>query len=124
MLSNYVFSENCKIDSIRKGELRDLLVATIKGKNLEMILDVISSLNVFNEGEEVRVILSREKPEFTEKDFCAHGYVVTEKKKGDNFVSIISFFGPLLRIVSADGFLQRVGLKSMDHVYFCVRKNE
>ncbi|MEM1622032.1 MAG: DNA-directed RNA polymerase subunit G, partial [Metallosphaera sp.] len=125
VLSSYSFSEMCKIDSIKKGELRDLLIVAVRCQDTEFNLDMISSLNMFKDGENVNVILSKERPDFTEKDFCAHGYVVTQKKKGDGtFVTIISFFGPLLRISSKDDFLKRAGLNVMDHVYFCVRKSE
>ncbi|WP_238024716.1 DNA-directed RNA polymerase subunit G [Metallosphaera javensis (ex Hofmann et al. 2022)] len=124
MLSSYAFSETCKIDSIKRGELRDLLVISMKCQDTEFNLDMISSLNMFNDGESVNIVLSKERPDFTERDFCAHGYVVTQKKKNEGaYVTIISFFGPLLRISSKDDFLKRAGLNVMDHVYFCVKKS-
>lgn len=81
MLSSYSFSEMCKIDSIKKGELRDLLIVAVRCQDTEFNLDMISSLNMFKDGENVNVILSKERPDFTEKDFCAHGYVVTQKRR-------------------------------------------
>ncbi|MEM3293350.1 MAG: DNA-directed RNA polymerase subunit G, partial [Metallosphaera sp.] len=77
VLSNYVFSEICDIVSIKKGELRDLLVISIKCKDIDITLDMISSINMFEQGEKVNLTISKERPEFSERDFCAHGYVVT-----------------------------------------------
>ncbi|MEM0071472.1 MAG: DNA-directed RNA polymerase subunit G [Metallosphaera sp.] len=124
VLSNYVFSEICDIVSIKKGELRDLLVISIKCKDIDITLDMISSINMFEQGEKVNLTISKERPEFSERDFCAHGYVVTEKKKKDeSYTTIISFFGPLLRISSNESFIEKKGLKIMDHIYFCIKKS-
>lgn len=114
----YNFSQECTVERIEKGELRDLLVVKIKCGEITMNLDVVSSINIFKEGGKVRTIISQQPPEYSPDDFCAHGYVVTEKRK-DSFITLISFFGPVLRISSQESFTKITQLKVMDHVYFC-----
>ncbi|QKQ99874.1 DNA-directed RNA polymerase subunit G [Metallosphaera tengchongensis] len=126
MPDTFIYSEECVVRSIEKGQLRDLLIVNLDCNNLSMNLDMISSINTLNVNEKVNVIFSASKPEFGVDDFCAHGYVVTEKRKKieneENFVTIISFFGPLLRISSKTSFLERYKLNIMDHIYFCIKK--
>lgn len=113
----YNFSQECVVEKVEKGELRDLFVVKMKCGEIVMSLDVVSFINIFKEGGRVKTIISKELPQYSPEDFCAHGHVVTEKK--DGFVTIISFFGPLLRISSKESFLKTANLNVMDHVYFC-----
>jgi len=81
MSVTYNFSQECTVERIEKGELRDLLVVKIKCGEITMNLDVVSSINIFKEGGKVRTIISQQPPEYSPDDFCAHGYVVTEKRR-------------------------------------------
>lgn len=116
---------NCEINSIEKGSLKNLLIVKLSCDNININFDIVENINIFNEKDKVRVIISRAKPSYTNKDFCGHGYIVTELKdttQDGKYNLIISLFGLLVKISNKESLLKTFGLNVMDHVYFCVKK--
>jgi DNA-directed RNA polymerase subunit G len=119
--NSYEYQELCKIDSIEQGAIRGIDVIKLDCGKIKADVDMISQINIFGQNQQVKFIISKNKPEFTENDFCAHGYLVTEKHQ-ENYITIISLFGPLIRIVSNESFCNEYNLNIMDHVYVCILK--
>ncbi|BDB97173.1 hypothetical protein SACC_01900 [Saccharolobus caldissimus] len=116
---------NCEINGIEKGSLKNLLIVKLSCDNININFDIVENINIFNEKDKVRVIISRTKPSYTNKDFCGHGYIVTELKDttpDGKYNLIISLFGLLVKISNKESLLKTFGLNVMDHVYFCVKK--
>lgn len=119
--NSYEYQELCKIASIEQGAIRGIDVIKLDCEKIKVDVDMISQINVFASNQQVKFIISKNKPEFTNNDFCAHGYIVTEKQQ-ENYVTIISLFGPLIRIISNESFCKEYNLNIMDHVYVCIIK--
>ncbi len=120
--NSYKLEKPCNISSIEPGALRGIDVIKLECGDLKVNVDIISSINIFSPGEKVKLVVSASKPQFTERDFCGHGYIVTEKKQAEKYITIISIFGPLVRIESDNSFLSSSKLNIMDHVYVCILK--
>jgi len=119
--NSYEYQELCRITSIEQGAIRGIDVIKLDCGKIKIDVDMISQINVFTANQQVKFIISKNKPEFTNNDFCAHGYVVTEKHQ-ESYVTIISLFGPLIRIVSDESFCNKYNISIMDHVYVCIIK--
>lgn len=65
----------CKITSIDKGSLKGLLIVKMSCENYQVEFDILDSINIFRNEENVKMEISREKPTYTSNDFCAHGYI-------------------------------------------------
>ncbi|AHC51050.1 DNA-directed RNA polymerase subunit G [Sulfolobus acidocaldarius SUSAZ] len=114
----------CKISSIEKGALKNLYVVKMYCNNdLKIEFDITKELSIFSKDEEVTFIISREKPEYSEKDFCAHGYLFLERQQDDgSFIDEISLYGLIVKILSKNGLINSKLFKMMDHIYYCVKK--
>jgi len=121
--NNYKLEKTCNITSVEPGALRGIDLINLECEDLKVGVDMISSINVFSPGEKVKLVIAKSKPEFGERDFCGHGYVVTEKRQSNKYVTLISIFGPLIRIESENSFLSSNNLSIMDHVYVCLLKS-
>lgn len=116
------FRQEGIVNSIENGALRGLYIVKIMTNDVTISLDVTKQINIFNVNEKYNIIISKNKPEFTQNDFCGHGYIVTEKKLQDSYVTIVSLYGLLIRIESKYSFIKKYGFNVMDHVYFCAIK--
>ncbi|MGC9104844.1 MAG: DNA-directed RNA polymerase subunit G [Thermoprotei archaeon] len=114
--------KECRIESKTPGSLKGLKLLNLDCGDYKITVDVVEEIDLFNEGDNVTFLVSREKPSFTNRDFCAHGYLFYEKKNGEGFVSLISLYGLLVRIQSSDGIISKGTLNMMDHVYVCIKK--
>jgi DNA-directed RNA polymerase subunit G len=118
---------NCKIISILQGQLQSLSILQINcnnNKNGYLIeMDIPNEINMFNEGEVVNFILDTEKPNYSPKDFCAHGYLFYERKDKEEYINLISLYGLLVKIISKEGLINSKKFKMMDHVYLCVKRS-
>lgn len=113
---------NCKITSINKGSLRGLYVISMECEKYKVEFDIVDTINIFKEGENVKMILSKDKPKYSSDDFCAHGYLFYEKAQGNDILSQISLYGLIVKIYSEKGLIGSKLFNMMDHVYFCVSK--
>ena len=115
---------SCKIDKIEQGSLKNLLILKMQCGDVIIETDMVEELNLFKEGDSVRVEISREKPTYTEKDFCAHGYLFYERPQEDGTIlDQISLFGLIVKISFKNGGLIKDNVfKMMDHVYYCIKK--
>lgn len=118
----YEFSQEGIVTSIENGALRGLYVVKIKTDELTISVDVTNQINIFNLNEKYNIIISKNRPRFTQNDFCGHGYIVTEKRTQENYVTLISLYGLIIRIESKYSFIKKFGFNIMDHVYFCAIK--
>lgn len=120
-------NEECKVISINKTSLKgNLLVELSCENNKKILFDIIESINNFKPNEKVKVVISKNRPEFEAEDFCGHGYIVTQKRNDEFVTTIISLFGLLIKIIEDknSNFMQKSNLNIMDHIYFCVRKEK
>ncbi|BCU70592.1 DNA-directed RNA polymerase subunit G [Stygiolobus caldivivus] len=116
----------CKVNRIEQGSLKNLLILKLECEdNILIESDIVEEINLFREGENVRVEISREKPSYTEKDFCAHGYLFYEKTQEDgSTLDQISLYGLIVKISSkGKGLIMDNMFKMMDHVYYCIKKS-
>ncbi|BAB65302.1 DNA-directed RNA polymerase subunit G [Sulfurisphaera tokodaii] len=113
----------CKITSIDKGSLKGLIIIKMDCGIYQVEFDILESINIFKQEENVSMIISREKPVYTSNDFCAHGYLFYEKPEGNKILDQISLFGLIVKIYSEKGLIGNSLFKMMDHVYFCVKKS-
>ena len=114
---------NCKILSIDRGTLKGLYIVKMNCEKYYVEFDIVDTINIFNSEDNVKMIISRDKPSYTSKDFCAHGYLFYEKKEGDRILDQISLYGLIVKIYSDNGLINSKIFNMMDHVYFCVRKS-
>lgn len=120
---------SCEINSIERGSLKNLSMVNMSCNGFNVSFDIIDSINIFSQKEKVKVIISKNRPSYSHDDFCGHGYIVTELKdsslnNGNKYTTIISLYGLLVKIISnKESFLRTSQLNIMDHVYFCVKKN-
>ncbi|AWR97246.1 DNA-directed RNA polymerase subunit G [Acidianus sulfidivorans JP7] len=117
------FKEEGVVNSIDIGALRDLYVVNIHTEDANITIDVVKQINIFNINEKYQIIISKTKPNFSDNDFCGHGYIVTEKKDKDKYITIVSLYGLIVRIESKESFLNKFGFNIMDHIYFCALKS-
>lgn len=115
---------SCNIEKISEGSLKNLYILNLKCENNFLInIDIPKEINIFQDNEIIKFVISKEKPQYTSNDFCAHGYVVTEKDYGNNnILTIISLFGLLVRVTSPTGLVKQGKLSVMDHIYLCIKK--
>jgi len=114
---------NCKIVSIDRGSLKGLYIVKMNCDNYYVEFDIIDTINIFKQEENVKMIISREKPTFTSNDFCAHGYLFYEKKEGEKVLDQISLYGLMVKIYSNNGLIGDKIFNMMDQVYYCVKKS-
>ncbi|EZQ03038.1 DNA-directed RNA polymerase subunit G [Candidatus Acidianus copahuensis] len=115
-------TEICKVEDIDRGALRELYVVKFVCDNGRKItMDIVNQINIFSKNNKYDIIISKNKPEFTQKDFCGHGYIVTQKSTEGKYVTIISLYGLLIRIESDKNFLEEKNLTITDHIYFCAK---
>ncbi|MBP1358263.1 MAG: DNA-directed RNA polymerase subunit G [Sulfolobus sp.] len=111
----------CKITSIDKGSLKGLYVVKMDCEKYHVEFDIIDTINIFNQEDNVKMIVSREKPSYTSNDFCAHGYIFYEKPEGDRILTQISLYGLIVKVYTEKGLIKDKIFNMMDHVYFCVK---
>lgn len=114
-------SEFCKIDSILPGSLRGYSIVKLNCNSLNAEVDIPNEVMIFKNGEEVKLIISRERPEYSNRDFCAHGYIFYEKKDKEDYISLISLYGLLVKITTKEGLISSKKFNMMDHIYFCLK---
>ncbi|BCU67386.1 hypothetical protein HS7_08230 [Sulfolobales archaeon HS-7] len=93
----------------------------VEGDGIAFSVDMVKELVSLTKGQEVIVSLTKSKPEFTERDFCARGYVFHERNVNGRFVTLISLFGLLVKVNSSEGLLQKGVFAMLDHVYLCIK---
>lgn len=114
---------SCNIEKISEGAFKNLYILNLSCKdNIKINVDMPKEINIFKDNQNVQFILSKNKPQYTKEDFCAHGYVVTEKTNNSEIVTLISLFGLLIRISSLSGLVKSGNFSIMDHVYVCIKK--
>ncbi len=119
----YEIDRECVVTGKIDGSLKGLKILTLNCQDLSLNLDIVKEIDIFDINEKVRLIISRNKPEYTSNDFCAHGYLFYEKMQQDNvYVSLISIYGLIAKITSNEGIIRKGILNMMDHVYLCIRK--
>lgn len=114
--------EDCKILSIDKGSLKGLNIVKMECGNYHVEFDIIDTINIFNVDEKVTLLISRNKPNYSSSDFCAHGYIFYEKPENNMILSQISLYGLIVKIYSEKGLINSKIFNMMDHLYFCVKK--
>ncbi|MCG2884070.1 MAG: DNA-directed RNA polymerase subunit G [Sulfolobales archaeon] len=114
--------KQCKVISKVPGSLKGLKLLNLDCGDFTATVDLVQEIDVFDEGNDVAFVVSRDKPNYTPNDFCAHGYLFYEKKSDNAFVSLISLYGLLVKIVSNSGIISSGILNMMDHVYVCIKK--
>lgn len=121
----YEIDKQCVVTDKVPGSLKDLKVLTLDCQDLKLNLDIVKEIDIFNVNDKVRLIISREKPEYTSNDFCAHGYIFYEKRQDNDskYVSLISLYGLIVKIISDEGLIKKGTLNMMDHVYLCLRRS-
>ncbi|MFP3259423.1 MAG: DNA-directed RNA polymerase subunit G [Sulfolobus sp.] len=113
----------CSINSIEAGTLKNLYIVKMNCGVYDVEFDIVDVINIFNKGDKVKLIISKQRPEYSNRDFCAHGYLFYEKKQENNKVlDQISLFGLIVKIYSDQGLIQLKIFNMMDHVYYCVKK--
>ena len=123
-----LISASCKVEKIEPSKIRKIILATLKCGNLTVSLDLVKDLLIFSEGDKVEVLLTKERPEFTEEDLVIWGYVMTKKRKPvdkgkeGRFINklLISLWGYLLVLESAKDILDAFSI--MDKVYLKISK--
>ncbi|QGR18876.1 DNA-directed RNA polymerase subunit G [Stygiolobus azoricus] len=117
---------SCTTSKIERGNLKNLLILKLEcEQNIVIETDIVEEINLFKEGEKVTVEISIEKPSYTEKDFCAHGYLFYEKLQDDGTIlDQISLYGLIVKISSKNlGLIKENLFKMMDHVYYCIKRS-
>ncbi|MEM0374543.1 MAG: DNA-directed RNA polymerase subunit G [Sulfolobaceae archaeon] len=114
-------SEECKINSIIAGSLRGYSIVKISCNNLNAEVDIPDELLIFKENENIKFLVVKDKPQYTNKDFCAHGYLFYERKDKDEYISLISLYGLIVKITTKEGLIASKKFNMMDHVYLCLK---
>jgi len=107
-----------KVVKLEKSLIPNVVIANIDCGNCLVRLDLTKQLLVFNEGDKVRILISREKPDYIfGKDFVGWGYVVgTKEGEAGKRKLIISIWGYLLIVETTDESLVS-SFSPMDKVY-------
>jgi len=113
------------IKKIERSIIPKVYILTIDCGDATIKLDLVKDLLIFDEGDKVNIVISREKPQFEEgKDLVIWGYVLSKKKtlskeKPDKL--LISLWGYLLVIeTTRDDVID--SFDYLDKVYFKMSK--
>ncbi len=104
-----------KVEKVRSGSLEGLKIASCRLKNGGVLeFDVVGDLLSASEGDELKVVLSEEKPgDLDAYEFCGHGYIVAPESKFN--ATIFSIWGIIFK------FSPPVGLELDKKYYLCVK---
>ncbi len=125
----YVEAEGL-VKSIERSIIPTVVIIQIDCGDVKVKMDLVRKLLVFDEGDKVRIIVSRSKPDYQEgKDFVAWGYVMSKKKerrvtngtRKDIYKLLISLWGYLVILESENNELLNV-FNNMDKVYVKISK--
>ena len=113
------------VKNIEKSIIPKVYILTIDCGDTTIKLDLVKDLLIFDEGDKVNIVISREKPQFEEgRDLVIWGYVLSKKntlskEKPDKL--LISLWGYLLVIeTTRDDVVD--SFDYLDKVYFKVSK--
>jgi|BEDMetMinimDraft_2_1075160.scaffolds.fasta_scaffold00552_2 DNA-directed RNA polymerase subunit G len=110
-----------RVKSKVPGTIPGVQIAKIEGDGVDMEMDVLREYDVIPLNSEVEVELSKERPNFTENDFCAHGHLFLEKEMEGRKATLLSLYGLVVKFWTTDGLIKSGKFSMMDHVYLCVR---
>ncbi|BBD71981.1 hypothetical protein HS1genome_0370 [Sulfodiicoccus acidiphilus] len=105
----------------KPGQIPGAWIARVESQGTTVELDVLREFDLFREGSKVVVELSKSRPDFSAEDFCAHGYLFSEKENNGKRVTLLSLYGLIVRFTTDDGLISSGKFSMMDHVYLCVR---
>ncbi len=114
-----------KVVSIDKSPLPQIYISVIEGEGLQAKLDLVKDLLIFEEGDEVNVVLSGKLPAYEEgKDLVLWGYVMSRKEEGEGkakaYKLLVSLWGFLLVLKSRKDLSKYFNI--MDRVYLKISK--
>jgi len=70
------------VEKIERSRIPKVLLISFRGNVVNVKMDLLRDLLVFNEGDKVEFVLSREMPQYVEgRDFLGWGYVVSKKRE-------------------------------------------
>jgi len=112
-----------KVKSVREGSIPGIVVVDFQpeAKSAFISFDVPTQLNSFRSDQELLISITRERPSFGERDYCCRGYLFSEKRKEQGFLTLISSFGLLIWVRTEEGLLNTGVFQIMDQVYFCAK---
>ncbi len=113
------------VKKVEKSIIPKVYILTVDCEEAVLKLDLVKDLLIFDEGDRVNIVISREKPQFSEgKDLVIWGYVLSKKKtlSGEKPNKLlISLWGYLLIIeTKRDDIID--SFDYLDKVYFKMSK--
>ncbi|MDM7275963.1 MAG: DNA-directed RNA polymerase subunit G [Thermoprotei archaeon] len=104
-----------KVEKVRSGNVEGQRIASCRLKGGGVLeFDVIGNLIHVSEGDELKVVISEEKPSNLDAyEFCGHGYIVAPESKFN--ATIFSMWGIIFR------FSPPVGLELDKKYYLCMK---
>ena len=116
------------VANVEKSLIPHVVIVTITSGDVRLRMDMLRSLLVFDVGDKVSVLISREKPTYIEgKDFVAWGYVMSKKMsrvretKKDIYKLLISLWGYLVVLETSTPDIHKA-FSVMDKVYLKIHK--
>jgi len=111
---------NARVTKIEQGSLPQIYVVTFIGdENTQLIGDIHEYIQIFSNNQKVKIVISREKPNYREnKDFCGSGYLFQKRKENDLNVIFISIGGLLFKLITLMELNKAFNI--MDKVYLCI----
>ncbi len=114
-----------KVVKLEKSLIPNVVIANVECSSCFVKFDLTKQLLVFEEGDVIKLTISKEKPEYEfGKDFVGWGHVVGIKKgEGGKLKLLISLWGYLFVIESSDNSLIS-RFSPMDKVYIKISKKQ
>ena len=118
------------VKSIEKSSIPTVVIIQIDCGDVKIKMDLVRKLLVFDEGDKVKVVISKSRPDYREgEDFVAWGYVMSKKKerkvingmRKDIYKLLISLWGYLVVLESESDELLNA-FNYMDKVYMKISK--
>ncbi len=113
------------VREVTESKLPNVFVVSVDCGKIALRFDVFKDLLMVKEGDDVSVVLSRERPEFNEgEDLVLWGYIMSKKRSFEGGKTInkllVSLWGYLLIAESEEDLLSPFSI--MDRVYFKLAK--